>query len=105
MSIGVLSEAEKMSLVPGVVYVDGASGRRARLVGSGLDVWEVINAWRFLDGDFEELKGCFPAHDVELLRRALRFYELFPEEIDAKIADNEAVIEDLIRQGCYFDAR
>ncbi len=32
--------------VPGIVFVDGATGRRAALAGTGLDVWEVIATWQ-----------------------------------------------------------
>ncbi|HKH79177.1 MAG TPA: hypothetical protein VJ996_04100, partial [Solirubrobacteraceae bacterium] len=39
---------------PLVRFADGPSGRRAALVGSGLDVWEVIRTVRDNDNDPEE---------------------------------------------------
>ena len=39
---------------PAVHFVDGPAGRRAALVGTGLDVWEVIAVVRDNDGDGAE---------------------------------------------------
>ena len=45
MTTILLAEALKMRRVPGIVMVDGPTGRRAVVAGSGLDVWEIIAAW------------------------------------------------------------
>ena len=34
-----LAEAAKMRRCPGVVFADGPSGRRARVEGTGIEVW------------------------------------------------------------------
>jgi len=39
---------------PLIQFVDGPSGRRASLIGSGLDVWEVIATVRDNDGSVEK---------------------------------------------------
>jgi hypothetical protein len=46
MITALLTEALKMRRVPGIVMVDGPTGRRAVVAGSGLDVWEIIATWR-----------------------------------------------------------
>ena len=46
-----VSEAIKMRCCPGIIFVDGPSGRRAHLAGTGLDVWEVIVLYHSLNQD------------------------------------------------------
>jgi len=41
-AIELLNEALKMRRCPGILFADGPTGRRARVAGTGLDVWEVI---------------------------------------------------------------
>jgi hypothetical protein len=41
-----LDEALKMRRCPGIGFADGATGRRARLAGTGIDVWEVIATYQ-----------------------------------------------------------
>lgn len=85
MNTRTLSEAEKMARVPGIVYVDGAAGRRARIAGTGLEVFELVEAWLSVDRDSEWLFEAFPWLTREQVRAALDFYALFPEEIDARL--------------------
>lgn len=37
-----LIEAVKMRKCPGVTFADGPTGRRARIAGTGIDIWEFI---------------------------------------------------------------
>jgi uncharacterized protein (DUF433 family) len=79
----VASEAEKMRRVPGIIYADGAAGRRARIAGTRLDVATIISNFRAEMGDWERLKAGFDWLSEEQLKAALRFYELYPDEIDS----------------------
>jgi uncharacterized protein (DUF433 family) len=60
VATSLLREAVRMRRVPGVVFMDGANGRRAVIAGTGLDVWEVIVQFREVGESFEELKRCYP---------------------------------------------
>jgi hypothetical protein len=80
-------EALKAREFPGVYFMDGPTGRRARLHG-GPDVWEVIEPYLHNDRDWAILRECFPGVDEAVLRTALRYYEAYPDEIDARIARN-----------------
>jgi uncharacterized protein (DUF433 family) len=74
---------------PLIRFVDGPSGRRAALVGSGLDVWEVVAAIRENEDNLErtaELMGITPG----LVQAAVAYYGHYPHEIDAEVALNEA---------------
>lgn len=74
---------------PLIRFADGPSGRRAALVGSGLDVWEVIATVRENDGDPQQAAshlGIAPG----LVQTAVAYYGDYREEIDEQIAVNEA---------------
>ncbi|MBI3989939.1 MAG: DUF433 domain-containing protein [candidate division NC10 bacterium] len=85
-----LAEAVKMRRCPGILFADGPSGRRARLAGTGLDVWEVIATYKSLDCDFERLRRAYHWLSESQLRAALGYYAAYPEEIEREITRNEA---------------
>jgi hypothetical protein len=73
---------------PLIDFADGPSGRRAKLVGRGLDVWEVIATARDNDNDLTEAAD-YLGIPVGLVEAALGYYGAFREEIDDQIALNE----------------
>jgi uncharacterized protein (DUF433 family) len=79
-----LEEAIRMRRAPGIVFVDGATGRRAALAG-GLDVWEIIATWQQGGRSYKELRQNYPWLTETQLRAALAYYELYPSEIDARL--------------------
>ncbi len=80
-----LEEALRMRRAPGVVFVDGPTGRRAALGGTGLDVWEIIATWRACGHDFSQLRRCYGWLTEPQLRSALAYYKMYPHEIDARL--------------------
>jgi hypothetical protein len=82
---------------PGVVFRPGPTGRRAALAG-GPDVWEVIGALHALrhdspalvDDDLRSALVEVTGLRGEQVAAALRYYVAYPEEIDERIAANEA---------------
>jgi uncharacterized protein (DUF433 family) len=74
---------------PLVRFADGPSGRRAALVGSGLDVWEVIATVRENGNDPEET-AVYLKVAPGLVQAAIYYYGDYRDEIDAEIALNEA---------------
>ncbi len=77
---------------PLIRFADGPTGRRAALVGSGLDVWEVIDTVRQNDNDPEEA-AAYLEIAPRLVQAAVVYYGEYREEIDAEIALNEAEYE------------
>src|SRR5580704_18728858 len=69
-------------------FADGPAGRRARLVGTGKDVWEVIATVRDNGGDAAEA-----AHYLEiplgLVQAAITYFGAYPDEIEQWIDLNE----------------
>jgi uncharacterized protein (DUF433 family) len=85
MTAELLDEAIRTRRAPGVSFVDGATGRRAVVSGTGLDVWEVVATWREADRSFEALRRNYPWLSEAQLRAALAYYEIYPTEIDARL--------------------
>ena len=84
-----LSEAIRIRRCPGITFADGVSGRRARLAGTGIEVWEVIAAFLSVKRDYKRLKKSYHWLTDQQLRSALAYYSLFKGEIDEQIRRNE----------------
>ena len=70
-------------------FIDGPSGRRAALVGRGLDVWEVIATARDNESDLVATASYLEIPQG-LVEAAVNYYGEYREEIDAEIALNQA---------------
>jgi hypothetical protein len=86
-------EALRMRLFPGIAFRGTDWDRRAWVIGTALDVWQIVDAYREI-GSVEQIAdgGSASERNINL---ALAYYERFPEEIDAAIADNRRSIEQL----------
>ncbi len=73
---------------PLVRFVDGPAGRRARLVGTGCDVWEVVAAVRDNDGDVAGT-AIFLELPLGVVQAAVAYCDAYPDEIDGWISRNE----------------
>ena len=86
-------EALRTRLFPGIAFKGADWERRACVVGTALDVWQIVDAQRDI-GSIERMVEGGSANERQI-RLALDYYEMFPEEIDAAIADNRRPIEQL----------
>lgn len=77
---------------PLIQFLDGPSGRRAGLVGRGLDVWEVIATVRDNDGSLAEA-AAYLGVPVGLIEAAGAYYGEYRAEIDAEIELNDTAYE------------
>jgi len=93
----VIEEWVRLQDHPGIRFVDGPAGRRAALVG-GPDVWEIIDTARAHQLDGGAMREAHPWLSAELLETARRYFDAFPDEIDAQIEDNRYVAEELARE-------
>jgi hypothetical protein len=86
-----LDEGLKTRRFPGIVYRDGPAGRRAGLA-HGPDVWELVRAVKHGEGEGEQ-RLRLVADELGIpptqLRLAVDFYVAYPDEIDARIAEDE----------------
>jgi uncharacterized protein (DUF433 family) len=97
-----LVEAIKMRRCPGITFAEGTSGRRARVAGTGIEVWEIIAAYRSIGKDFDKLKKAYHWLSPETLRAALGYYALYPQEIDRLVEQNESWTEEKIKKRYPF---
>jgi hypothetical protein len=77
---------------PLIQFIDGPSGRRASMVGRGLDVWEVIATVRDNHGSVAEAAAYLEV-PAGLLEAAVAYYGEHRSEIDKEIELNEAEFE------------
>jgi uncharacterized protein (DUF433 family) len=84
-----LVEAVKMKNCPGIIFADGPTGRRARVSGTGIDVWEIAAAFKEAGENYTELQKVYHWLSEPQLRSALSYYALYPEEIDARMMRNK----------------
>jgi hypothetical protein len=54
-----LTEAIKIRRCPGVIFADGVSGRRARVAGTGLEIWEIITTYKSVNQDFRRFQKAY----------------------------------------------
>ena len=97
-----LSEAVKMHRCPGIAFADGVTGRRARVSGTGLEVWEIIATYKSVKNNFERLLKAYHWLTEQQLRAALGYYASYPEEIDRQIKLNESWSPNKVLQNYPF---
>jgi hypothetical protein len=83
-----VEEGLHMQEHPLVQLADVKAGPRARLLGTGKDVWEVIEVVRDNGGDATE-SARYLEIPVGLVRAALTYYGAYTAEIDQQIEANE----------------
>mgnify|MGYP000524710068 CR=1 FL=1 len=66
---------------PLIVFRDGAAGRRAAIMGTRLDVWQVIDTVRASSDSVAETAAYFEIPEV-WVQAAVRYYAAFPDEVD-----------------------
>jgi uncharacterized protein (DUF433 family) len=87
-------EAARIPRFPGIAFRGEEPYREAWVIGTGLDVWEVIELLQ----DHGSVEPLLEDHE-NLTRRAVElaqaYYANYPEEIDEKIADNRRPLSEL----------
>ena len=89
MTTETVTEAEKVRRVPGIFFMDEITGRCAKVVGTGLGVWEIIEAYIDWDEDFSELADYYDWLSTVQLEAAIHYWREFPDEINERIAGED----------------
>ncbi len=86
-------EALRMRLFPGIAFRGTDWDRRAWLMGTAFDVWQIVEAYQ----DIHSVERMAEDGSVgeRQIRLALDYYKRFPDEIDKAIAENRRPIEQL----------
>ena len=85
-----LTEAIKMRRCPGIIFGEGVSGRRAKVAGTGIEVWEIISTYKSVGKDLKRVKKAYHWLSQEQIKVALSYYSAYPKEIDQVIERNES---------------
>lgn len=86
-------EAARMRRFPGIAFRGDEGCRDAWVIGTALDVWQIIEAYR----DFDSIERMLAETDLceRHLRLALAYAEAYPDEIEQALAENRRPIEEL----------
>ncbi|MHB8643815.1 MAG: DUF433 domain-containing protein [Gaiellaceae bacterium] len=88
-------EAMRMRRFPGIGFMGDDAGRRAVVTGTGFDVWQLIETLRNYPSPESVVKD-FPRVELRHIRLAEAYYEAYPDEVDARVAENNRPIEELL---------
>lgn len=83
-----------MRLFPGIGFRD--QPRRAWVIGTGLDVWELIDLLQSYKGDVAKLREDYPLVAEHHVRIARAYAERFPDEIEEILAEQRRPLEELL---------
>jgi uncharacterized protein (DUF433 family) len=86
-------EAAKARLHPGVAF--RGRPRRAWVIGSGLDVWEIIELLGSYGDDVGTLSADHPLLNERHVRTAHAYASQFPDEIEALVEENRRPLSEL----------
>ncbi len=84
-------EMASMRRFPGLAFRGPVQDRRAWVVGTAFDVWEIIEAYKTMGLQKLLQEGDLTEREVRL---ALRYYEADSEEIDQLISENQRTEEE-----------
>ncbi len=82
-----------MRLFPGIAFRGADWERRAWVMGTALDVWQIVDAYQDIES-IESMAAGGSASERQI-QLAIDYYKRFPEEIDAAIAENRRPLEQL----------
>jgi uncharacterized protein (DUF433 family) len=85
-------EAARMRRFPGIGFRGADANRRAWLIGAGIDVWMVVEAYQSF-GSVERMVAETDL-DESQVRLALAYRREYPDEIDEAIARNRVSLEE-----------
>jgi uncharacterized protein (DUF433 family) len=72
------------------------------VAGTGIEVWEVIGAYKSVKEDFKRLQKAYHWLSGAQLKAALGYYTIYPQEIDRLIEQNEQWNDEKVRDRYPF---
>jgi len=87
-----IEEGLRMDVHPGIAFRDGGSGRRPSLLGTRLDVAEVIETLRQNSSSVDQTADYLDLSPAQV-ETAVRYYAEYQGEVDAWIAQSRAIAE------------
>ena len=73
------------------------------MAGAELEVWEIVRTYKEVGEDYGgELRRSYPWLSEPQLRAALSYYELYPDEIEARLELEESWTPERVRREMPF---
>jgi uncharacterized protein (DUF433 family) len=88
-------EAARIRRFPGIGFRGEEPYREAWVIGTGLDVWELIAMLEDYDSSVDRLLKDHENVTSRAVELARAYHASYPEEIDEKIADNRRPLSEL----------
>lgn len=89
-------EAMRMRRFPGIGFRDEDARRRPWVIGTGLDVWEIVEMLEDFGGSIEALIKDYGSLTEQHVRLATAYHAAYPHEIDDAIAENRRPVEEML---------
>jgi uncharacterized protein (DUF433 family) len=86
-------ETARTRRFPGIAFRGDDARRRAWVIGTGLDVWEIVHMLQDF-GSSAALVADVPVSPAQV-RLAVAYRDAYPDEINEVISDNRRPLEDL----------
>lgn len=89
-------EAMRCRRFPGIAFRGSDWDRRAWVIGTGLDVWEIVEMFK----DYGAIEPLVAGTQLteRLVKLALAYYGEYPEEVDTALTENRRSLEELRQQ-------
>ena len=89
-------EAMRCRRFPGIAFRGSDWDRRAWVIGTGLDVWEIVEMFK----DYGAIEPLVAGTQLteRLVKLALAYCGEYPEEVDAALTENRRSLEELRQQ-------
>ncbi len=83
-----LEEAIRTRECPGIYFAEEPTGRTAKIMGTGLGVWEVIREYMAIGEREDRLREVFPQLAPAQIGAARNYFLRYRDEIERQINDN-----------------
>jgi len=86
-----LEEAIRTRECPGIYFSEEPAGRTAKIMGTGLGVWELMRDYVAAGEREEEVRQIFPQLTSAQVGAARNYFLRYRDEIERRIAENAAL--------------
>jgi uncharacterized protein (DUF433 family) len=91
-----LDEAVRLRECPGIYFADEPTGRTAKVMGTGLGVWEIMRDYLAVNEREDRLREIFPQLSLMQIVAARNYFLRFREEIQKRIAADTALTAEVV---------
>jgi hypothetical protein len=91
-----LDEAVRVRECPGIYFADEPTGRTAKVMGTGLGVWEIMRDYLAVGEREDRLREIFPQLGPVQIAAARNYFLRFREEIQRRIDDDAALTAEAV---------